>query len=266
MIDYRSAPGLSASAIKQGRKSLLHMNSYLTGHGKKSTASMQFGTWFHMAVLEPIRFRDESTVYWGAKRGKVWAQVKDKYGVENILTPAERDDLLQMRRAVQNDMAAGPILDSMCCTELALFWDEPECGPCKCRIDGISSVGGLVELKTTAYIGAPFLSNAYKLGYHLAAGWYARGAKANGLNPWPFTLIAVESKHPWAVSVYQPNERMLDDWGKEALEIARKYKAYEGASHYPGPTQGIQDWTLPGWARIEQEPVELKIGGEAVEV
>ena len=51
--EYAELPGINATSIKAGVKSMLHMHHCMTGGGHKETPALRWGKLVHLAVLEP---------------------------------------------------------------------------------------------------------------------------------------------------------------------------------------------------------------------
>ena len=68
--EYLSIPAISATAIKQGARSILHMKHVMDGVDKTATKAMSFGTLAHTAVLERDKLKDVPVWTGGRRQGK----------------------------------------------------------------------------------------------------------------------------------------------------------------------------------------------------
>jgi len=265
--DYFANPAMSASVIKAGRLSMQHMRHAHTTQSE-TTPSMRWGKLVHAIVLEPEEFSRNVRVFEGdSKRGNVWKAFQADNDPEWIVTIPEHADLLAMSKAVLLDHEAANILRDIEDTEIPLFWDDDELGPCKCKMDGYGKLCGRVEFKTTSKI-APrqFAAQAESLGYFHGAGWYHHGAEVCGLGGSKrFNMIVMESSEPYAVCVYEIPEPILNECYRECVKIVKEYRQAEKVNRFFGPTRERQMLERPAWA-TQQQPMELTIGGEKVEV
>lgn len=265
--EYAKLPGLTASAIKAGTKSMLHMHHAITERGRtEETDSLRWGRLVHAAVLEPDAFAKRSTVWQGGRRsGKEWDAFAADHEPAWIVTASESAKLATMRAALHSNSDAQRVI-RWAKTEQALQWTDTLYGAGKALCDGITenaSGVSLVEYKTTSKI-APygFAAQAYGLGYHLQLAWYAHGIKsALGKYPSNVWLIAQEAKPPFDVVVYNVPTALLFSAYEKCVQIAARYRVHEMAGTFPGVADQVLTFELPsyagdGAASLDMEGVE----------
>ena len=200
--DYHAHPAVSKSVLDRIARSPLHARAYLDGAREEPTASMQFGTALHTAVLEPRRFADEYHVFEGDRRTKAGKEAYELLIASGatILSRADFDAVLAMELAIRQHPVASELLQDGI-AEASVFWQDERTGlECKARPDWWHRERGLVvDLKTTDDASpAGFARSVANYRYHLQAAHYRAGTGCSR-----FIFIAVEKKAPYAVAVYE---------------------------------------------------------------
>jgi hypothetical protein len=267
--DYRAAPALNISALKELRRSPLHFQYALTH--PKDTPAMRLGTAAHCATLEPERFARDFAVWTrrtdsgriAPRNGKVWEAFVAEQGGRTILTDSESTEALAISAAVRGDPIAAKYLAT----------GEPEvvitatlCGrPCKGRADWITRLDTdvLVGLKSarncTPYV---FGSAAAKLGYHLQwAFYFDLYVQATGRQP-RMVEIVVENTAPYAVVVYVIPDDVIDQGRDEYMALVDILERCERENFWPGPAETEQILSLPSWVYGTDEDLS-ELGLEA---
>jgi len=134
--------------------------------------------------------------------------------------------------------------------EMVVLWDDPETNyPCKAKIDFVSSMGYLVDLKTTrdASLGE-FSRSIAKFGYHRQDAMHMDGYESDtGAPAGGFVFVSVESEAPHAVGVY-----VLDQDGREQGRMEYKYLLTEfseckNSGEWPAYSNDVETIELPRW-------------------
>lgn len=73
---------------------------------KVEMAAFDIGSYFHTAILEPDKLKDECAVYAGIRRGKEWDQFKAANANKAIITESEMTQALGLIKAVQDSPIA----------------------------------------------------------------------------------------------------------------------------------------------------------------
>ena len=236
--EYALLPGINATSIKAGVKSMLHMHHSMTGESKPPTPAMRWGKLVHMAVLEPEVYGETVTVWKGGRRyGKVWNEfVEDAGGDEWIIKADENSTLLEMMAAVHGNPDAHRLIKTSE-HEKTVLWDGG-----KCRLD-MAGDGWIADLKTTAQVDR-FGGQFFSLGYDLQMSWYCDGAQADRAY-----VIMLESVFPYDCMVYRVPDHILERGRTRAQDIARHYRACCLCKSWPGVGNGesMMDLPVPAW-------------------
>ena len=236
--EYALLPGINATSIKAGVKSMMHMHHCMTGNSQKETPALRWGKLVHLAVLEPEVYGTAATIWTGGRRfGKVWdAFVEDAGGPEWIVKAEENAELLQMTAAVHGNPDAHRLIESSM-HEQTVTWEGG-----KCRLD-MAGDGWIADLKTTARIDG-FGRQFFNLSYDMQFGWYADGAGCDRAY-----AIVLESAAPFDCIVYRVPDHILERGRTRAQDIARHYQACCLCKSWPGVGNGesMMDLPVPAW-------------------
>lgn len=251
---YTALPGITATAIKAGAKSMLNARYSMT-HGREDTPSLELGRLVHMRVLEPKRYAESVAVYDGARRGKEYdAFLRDNESRE-IITQSMDDKLMAIAIALMSNKDANPYISNLVESERVVQWSGKCYGCAKCRIDGVGK-DYCIELKTTADASLrAFENQCARLGYHLQLGWYSLGIESAGL-PKEMRVITVETSPPYHVVVYRPDDYLVDLGAKKAVKIATEIRKCIESGEWPGLADGLRVLSLPTWMEPEIDMTE----------
>jgi len=265
--DYRAAQGINASSIKSGRVSMRHMHYAMTRESSEPTPAMKYGTLVHLAVLEPLRYT-QNIVVWdgGIKAGKAWKEFNSQQEAhcKTIVTVAEAMSCSKISAAVWANKEAAELLTGAAC-ELSLFWDDPEAGKCKARIDAISDDRlTFIDIKTTSkFNDRGFSRDFVNMGYDIQFGWYSHGIKTVfELAKMPScAVIYIESCEPFDVCVRWVPASVVKKGYEEAERIAVEYHNSAILDSFPGVSEQTgQELVLPEWymegAEVSLDDVE----------
>lgn len=246
------------SVLKEMRKSPLHYR-YRELHAPEETPAMLLGRGAHTAILEPLQFMREY-VLWdnGDRRGNAWKEFEATHTAagKTILKRAEYDLCVAMQEAVRSHPEASKYL-ARGRAEQVVTWTDDETGLfCKMRADWLCDVPGLqvlVDVKSTNTVDAVlFGSNAARMGYYAQLAHYGRGLRAVGL-PMPAKLIAVESKPPHDVAVFDVDGDALAAGEEEVRELFGKVVECRASGEWPGRYATEQQLRLPAWFYADAE-------------
>jgi hypothetical protein len=268
---YRQLPGLHASSLKHALVSpLQYQHAELNDWPDNDT--FRAGRAAHTAILEPNRFLAEYAQWEteradGTKRirrGNEWDEFQAVNAGKTILTPKQYETAVELRDIVRDHPVAGPLVKGVGRNELSLRWKHPTKGvDCKGRIDR-ATASAIIDIKTTNDPGPnAFGRIAANLKYAMQCAFYRAGAEACGLGRLPFKIIAVGSKAPHDVVVYDVGEDILlqglDDCERAIdLVIACREK-----QSWPGQAvDHALPLLLPAWAMPTD--AELTMDGESI--
>ena len=240
--DYFSRPALSATALKAFAKcpALAHVQ-------RETTAPMVLGSLVHCAILEPDELDNRYQATSVERRGtKAWTEAEEAAEGRELVKLADFDQALQMRDAVWSQPAARELLDGAK-TEVSAFWDDVIGLPCKARADAVNvRLNALVDVKTTTDASPREFARQYaKLGYGLQDIHYRTGFATNGLDASSMVFIAVESKPPYLVALYELGTDQLSAYQDRHSTLLWQYKQCVDAGSFPGYDLAIQTLELP---------------------
>jgi exodeoxyribonuclease VIII len=256
--DYFSRPGLSASALVHGVKSMKHMNYYLH-NPPDPTPAMRWGSLCHSAILEPERFERDIAVFEGdSKRGKAWTEFCDENAGREIVTVSESAQLAAMIEAVHGRADIKALLTEGQ-REASMFWTDDEYGAAKGRMDVYLPGVQVVDLKTTNDL-TRFKDTAARLLYHLRMGWYQVGVReiTGASTCLPVYILTVEQDPPYDTRVYEYDSEALAVGRDVAQAVAKQYRLCEKSGEYPGVCADITPLKLPAWMMDGDDPFAMK--------
>lgn len=206
---------------------------YTLDHGIEETQAMRLGTAVHHILLGgPHEF---VTFDGGARRGKHWDAFEAANPGKTILLASETMVAAAMAASVASTPHAMEALEGA--QELELTWKLAgrDCGG---RVDVLGT--DLVELKTGWDINpARYYWQALRLGYFAQLGWYYDGLLAAGRpEPRISRIVAVESKPPYPVMVYDVGPTALDVGRKQARLAFERLLVCEASNDWPGYAAG----------------------------
>ena len=189
---------------------------------------MIFGSAFHTLVLEPELFDKEYIVesanapkrptetQRNAKKPSnqtlsaiaFWDSFDAKAKGKTFISLEDLERLTIMKQRVLEHPAASAILNMSGVCEQSYQWKDEQTGEiCKSRPDFHTDDGSLiVDLKTTSDASElGFQKSVHNFRYHVQAAFYLRSIKKADT----FVFIAVESKPPYLVAVYNASPEMI---------------------------------------------------------
>jgi hypothetical protein len=274
---YQAVPAVSKSFLDEFARCPLAGYEYMTRGSEPPTKAMVLGSAVDCLLCEPDQFDSrfhirpetyesddgEKPLSGNAKACKEWIKThRDK----PVLTAAERDEALEMVRAIEADPKAANLLHG-CKVQQSVFWTEPTTGlQLKGRPDFIGP-GYAIDLKTTRDASETAISRTIaSYRYYVQAALYSDGLKANGVECEAFYFIFVE-----AGARPKPNVRKLK---QEALELGRmvyheqllKVRDCFKANNWPGFSgdgDNILEIDVPTWCHANNGGAfSLTIAGE----
>jgi hypothetical protein len=272
--DYAADKDVNASALRAGRKSMLHMKAVIDGVAKEPSPAMLLGSALHAAILEPANFgemlRVAPDVDRRTKAGKeeyaAFVASLPKNAI--VLTADDYNAVRDAQLAVNASML--PNLMGAGESEVSVYWGE-QCGDkvvgCKARLDWLGHLAGqpdqgiIIDIKTTrdASPGA-FARSAAAYGYLHQAAWYMRAAarlNATGQGPKiaDYFMVAVEMEPPYAVGLYRLSSDDLRAADLDNLETLQCWAAACEADEFWGPTGStIRTLNVPEWVFRSANP------------
>lgn len=230
---YHASPGVSSSQLK----AILNQSPAHSQVSIGSTPAMEFGTAFHMALLEPELFDLHYTVRPEGidlrnKEGKQWkAENCDK----TILKQEEYEHIQGMLASVYDSKYWNRIAGYD--REVAAVSRHKETGLLvKCKPDMLGDL--IVDVKTTKDASPRgFKKSMYgDFRYALSAAFYQDIVADITGKIKPFLFLACEKKPPYAVAWYEAPLAALEEGArqyKKALRVWAECKAQDVWPSYP---------------------------------
>lgn len=247
--DFRSY--ISSSDIRR----LLRSPAHFRNPAKMESAAMAFGTLVHTFVLEPhvaeARYRTRADVDGRTKEGKAvrdWEQsLTAQQGVQ-FISRSDYDAAVSIATSVRTHLGATSLLTGGM-AEVSGTADN-FCGiNARIRPDYLTD-GHIVDLKTCVDArGDAFVRSVLNYGYDVQAAYYLDVAEAIDGKKRKFYWVAVEKDTPFAVSVYEASDAMIERGRaqyKRAIELYLECATYDV---WPAYSQQIQQLELPGWIK-----------------
>tara|TARA_R110000851_G_scaffold100026_3_gene215443 strand:+ start:1469 stop:2614 length:1146 start_codon:yes stop_codon:yes gene_type:complete len=172
----------------------------------------------------------------------------DHVGNKTIATDTELELARDIKASVMTHPTASKLLSSGR-PEVSIFWEDTETGyQCKSRIDWIHN-DYLVDLKTTGDASLEEFSRSIaKFGYHRQNAMYFDGyEQVNGAPAKGFIFIAVETKPPHAVGVYNLDLDGVAQGRTEYKELLGDFKQCKQSQVWPAYSEQVETIELPRW-------------------
>lgn len=263
-MKYEDIRAVRWSRLKEMRTSPLQYKHACEREDTPPAAAMLVGLAAHAWLLEPDDFERLYICYPKQRRGKAWEAFREDHADKYILNDSEWKRALGTAMAVIQHPIASRYLSGGV-QEHTITWTDPETEiDCKARVDHAGS--HLVDVKTTGVIQPErFYSHAARLGYHGQLAFYLDGLRANGfeVDVEPI-LIAAQSEPPHDVVVYKMPPMVVNAGRRLYRQLLQRVAACRAAGEWPGIATEEQDLQLPEWAFLDDGPLELTMGGEAI--
>lgn len=219
--------------------------------------AMRLGRLTHTLALTP---ESPVVVFDGSRRGAAWKEFEKAHDGEEVYTAEEFETARAMADAVLADpVARAAMEDEAASVEQEVRWTLAgrNCGG---RPDWFNAQRVLDLKSTTDAHPERFLRQVLRLGYHAQAAWYMEGIAAAGLaDPREATIVAVESKPPHAVTVFELAPSLLLAGRKLCRLWFEQLLVCERSGEWPG-------YSLCPVVLNAEEDLALRIGGEDLEV
>lgn len=214
-----------------------------------STPAMRFGQGVHGLILGGAKV----TRFDAPKRaGKAWTAFRAEHHDKIILTAPEHDRAAAIAQKVRAHPLAGLQLEGE--HEKTLRWSYMG-RACAGRLDVVRQ-GVVVEVKTTPNAEPVwFRRHAWRMGYPAQLSWYRRGARANGYAVDQLFIVAVETRAPFAITVFELTDRAIEAAEKMVHAWMERLLACERADAWPEYSQCVVPLDAPD-AALELEFAE----------
>ncbi len=146
--------------------------------------------------------------------------------------------------------------------EVALQWNDAGISCATDGVDVVGDLGFLADLKiTNSSQPQKFERTSANFFYHAQMAYYRTGAHANKIDTSNgLFLLACESKPPFACTVFELNERMVDQGLRSCAIWLERLRLCEENDHWPEYAQSPVPLDLPAWMGDgdDEEPGEAE--------
>lgn len=229
--DYRALPYMSQSDLKKA----------ILGGSDIDPAIAEFGTAFHMGILEPERFA--KCIYETSHRrnSKGWAKEREELGKHAItFPPGKLKKLREMAAGVNHHQGIQPLRtlaneDRSQCEVTVVA--ELEGVMCKCRIDQVHE-RFLLDWKTTSCQSSDdFVDRIVKYYYDVQAWWYSKLWETVTGEHKPLVFVCVGNIPPFPCWITKPADLHLDYGERTALSWLDQYTQTQHSIEHEGATR-----------------------------
>lgn len=249
MEEYRRAPGINVSALKEIGISPRHYLSKTCEKQKDATEAQIIGTLTHSAVLENDNsgfvVRPDGMKFTTVE-GKEW---KAKQRLP-IIDGETRDNIAQMKVACQNHPVAKRMLYGEGKNEVSCWRKHGPTGLLtKGRADRLTQDSNelttIVDLKTTERGGASereFSRSIFTWGYALQAAHYLTLFEATF-----FCFVVVEKESPFAVQCFHLSPDAIAYGRRKCDSYLERVKQCMDTGEWPSYPESLTTISLPEW-------------------
>jgi len=265
--EYHALDYVSKSHLDEVSKSPFHYwDKYINPNRVviEPTKQMLLGSAMHTMVLEPDLFEKEyliepvnapkrpTTVQRNAKKPSsqtldaiaYWEEFDKKAVGKNLISIDDYERLTIMKQRIFDHPAASTILSLSGVAEQSYQWKDNQTGEiCKSRPDFHTDDGTLiVDLKTTSDASElGFQKSVHNFRYHVQAGFYLRSINEAE----QFVFIAIESKPPYLVAVYNASPEMIAAGNRVADKNLATLAQCRKSGKWTGYSEEITTLDLP---------------------
>jgi len=259
---YHNRPGISSTQIRNALRCAQY--AAFRNEVSEESPSLSLGEAIHAFVLdrdnEWKRFAVAPNVDRRTKAGKEeWASFQEKNQGRKIIKQDDFETVEGVMSALKQHPFVGGLLEKETKRELSIFTPDPDDNSVmwKARFDLIDDSSDqpiIYDLKTcqTASPGG-FMSSIFKYNYHVQAAHYCNVFRlATGTTP-RFRFIAVETKRPYLVGVYELDEDSMAGGEAEVRRGIKRLKELDAESNVNNSGYGddVIELSIPKWKLTE---------------
>lgn len=242
---------LSSTDIRR----LLRSPAHFKNPTPVDTAATRFGTLVHAFVLLPhvaeARYRPRADVDGRTKEGKAvrdWeASLTAQQGIQ-FVNRADYDAAVSIATSVRSHLGATSLLAGGV-AEISGVIDGFCDVNARIRPDYLTD-GHIVDLKTCQDARPDaFVRSVVNYGYEVQAAYYLDVAEAIDGKKRKFYWCAVEKDAPYAVTVYEASDAMIERGRAQYKRAIELYLECAALDLWPAYSQQIQQLELPGWIK-----------------
>jgi hypothetical protein len=255
---YEAIDAINVSSLAHFARTAAHARQFML-HPPAPSDAMNFGTAFHMSLLEQQRFLREYVVPpkcdRRTKEGKLaWAQFEAEHpGMAQELDAGDFNTIQRMREAAWSHPTASQLLGGAGHNEVAVVFnitferlgDDGEATVlCKSLIDRIGSLAGwtyVIDVKSTVDAGFfGFAREIKKYDYGAKAAFYLDGCNLVSPRPRKFAWIACEKTPPNEIAIYEADDSAIAAGRSKYMRWLRLYEEAVRLNAWPGYPREVQ--------------------------
>ena len=227
-------------------------------HPREDSGPLRIGRLVHWHVLGAMPDDEDGRVviYDGERRGNAWKQFAAEHDGSEIVTAKEWETALPIADAVRHNALAMSLIEGALC-EQPIAWSIAG-RAMSSRPDAYRAGGALVDLKTTNDASpAAFQRLVHKFAYHAQAAMYQDALASLGIETTGAFLVAVETKAPHPVTVFQLTRAMLEHGRRTYRGWLETLRTCEDSNQWPEYAQTVVQCDIPEWFAADDEGEEV---------
>jgi exodeoxyribonuclease VIII len=256
--NYFSHPGLSKSGLVKMAQSPAHFKAPPKPKSPQQETTLNIGTAFHCAVLEPDKYDLRFDVLppemnLTTKAGKE-LKAKAEAAGKILLKYDDHQNIQSMALAVRHHPGAKMLIESPGPVEEPVYFKDPMYGfDWKIKPDKLTANCMIPDLKSTADARfSEFQRTASNLHYHWSAFLYLWGMTIKTGVPYrDYLFIVVERDMPYGVMIYFASHDMLLQAACEIAPLRKLYADCLEKDQWPAYPVEPQYLELPRWAKMK---------------
>ncbi len=221
---------------------------------REDSGPMRIGRLVHQHILGAMPDDEDGAivVYDGERKGNVWKEFATLHAGCDIVTRKEYDAALPIASAVRHNALAMSLIDGARC-EQPLLWSAGG-RAMSSRPDAYRPGGALMDLKTTNDASpAAFQRQIMKMAYHAQAAMYQDALASLGIATTGAYLVAVETKAPYPVTVFELAPSMLDLGRRTYRGWLETLRTCEESDQWVEYAQTVVRVDVPEWFAVEAD-------------
>ena len=244
----------------------------------ESSDSLDFGSAFHAAILEPQRFEKDYVIApdgmkFNTKDGRIWKKEKEEQG-QHIIRGQDAMRINLMKRGLYENEDAKMLLESADLREITLRMQIGKL-PLQCRFDawmhpsrkvelpmGWQHDGAIsIDIKTCSRLfgdgPGTWARNFHIFGYHRNAAFYSMMAREflgktdayyrSPIGTVPHVFIVCEREAPYECAVFVPNAEAIAIGQNEVGHALNQITNCLMLNEWRSASTGVTEIGLPNW-------------------
>ena len=236
----------------------LFYGRFVTGEipPKPSTKSLDFGSAFHLALLEPEKWDDSVAVAPNAKKttkaGKAeWSEFLSGNEGKLILTEEQIEVVGKMKESVLGNPASEKLINGGGAIERPITFTDPDTGiRCKIKPDILLPDGTIVDFKYSADpYEEGFTRSCDRFSYHCSAALYLDGVRYLRGYEVPHVFLVCGNEPPYECFVYSLDEESIQLGRSMNLQALRRLRDCIDLNDWTSRMHGkVNTLSMPRWS------------------